>query len=609
MPENTYPEECKERFKAWLLNNRSFSQSQIRQTIQRLYFLPRFTGVGFNFTPLSQAKLRNIQSKIMTSPRLQQEPSSEKIAINNALQLFNEFCFEEKIRPIEHNKESGELSSSVEVTAINHEQQNASPSPLEEVLQKERYKPLVEAFKLEGILSIDQVKNISLFAFMNKRDLYHFKDRSEIAREIQTLIGDSSPVKSFASPLDFIKEGSARPLYKPERETPSLRKGWEGTYSNPNRSNELKKLDCPIEQEIAEIVKKAGIKGISNRQISLELKNRKASILNYTDKDKNIIEIKKDCYVHKANIIDTDEISEVMLRELTKLFKRFDGYASAQIFYNAVKDYLILPLNDNGLNDVESVYWLAKHFFQKEKLNGYCFEFYNIKHIWQNEPDYPKSMKGLAIHYARKNQRIVSSEDYQSFFEYLSLDFTSINQLLGIGRETTFLQYDRDRYLLTEFIPITGKWEDTLSRGISKLFESDYFVILRDIHKGWYSCLPELPFNLPWTPLLLQEIVNYIPQIGYRTIQALPGQRTDTLHAALVPADSGISTFADFVAAFFQTKRTFQERIHAEELRQILKKSGVIEGNELISNMHKALDDRRFAWSNDRATVLLNVGV
>ena len=107
--------------------------------------------------------------------------------------------------------------------------------------------------------------------------------------------------------------------------------------------------------------------------------------------------------------------------------------------------------------------------------------------------------------------------------------------------------------------------------------------------------------------MLLQSILRcYSKDLGARTIQAMKGQSIETLHAMLVSEDSPVQYFGDVVIAHMIDNEVKKRSFDAEELRQLLVEAGIIQGNELIWNMSKALDnDGRFAWnaSGDHVTV------
>ena len=89
---------------------------------------------------------------------------------------------------------------------------------------------------------------------------------------------------------------------------------------------------------------------------------------------------------------------------------------------------------------------------------------------------------------------------------------------------------------------------------------------------------------------------------------AMHSQSMDTLHAMLVKADSPIQNFGDAVISYLLESETDQRSFQAEELRQLLVKTGMIQGNELIWNMPKALaKDERFAWDAKGENVIVRV--
>ncbi|KJR47498.1 hypothetical protein UF75_2076 [Desulfosporosinus sp. I2] len=361
--------------------------------------------------------------------------------------------------------------------------------------------------------------------------------------------------------------------------------------------------------DIALFIKSHGLCGCSSSDIQRYSKLKTKTVMYTIAEDTNIIEIGKDKYIHRDGIVDLDEAVDIIRSILAAQFELFQGYSSARLLYDAVRIDLSLFLNDNDFDDIDKIYYLAKHLFSKESYGGEKYVFYGNTHIWRQEPDYPKSVKGLLIHNARMVQNTISLEECDTFLSKLGFAAgSSTKQQLQITQEPTFLQYDADKYLLGETLRINEQWKNSITNSLNELFEDNAYVISRDIRNGWYMSLPLLPFGLPWTRLLLQEILKYYPEIGYRTISALAGQTTDTIHAAIVPKESNISTFADFVSDFYVHEKLPSQRLAAEELRLLLRQRGIIEGNELYYNMSKVLDDYRFAWDNEKKTVFINVG-
>ena len=184
----------------------------------------------------------------------------------------------------------------------------------------------------------------------------------------------------------------------------------------------------------------------------------------------------------------------------------------------------------------------------------------------------------------------------------------NFNQAIQAAGDSTFIQYDSGEYLLSETLHIDDAWRQRMKKALDGLFEENDFIILRDISEIWYNKLPELPLGLPWTPLLLQEVLYYNKPIGYKTISAPLEQARDTVAAAIVTAGSDYKTFADVVSAYLYNMMELPQRMSAEDLRLLLREAGMVEGNELIYNMHKALDDYRFAWSDGNKMVYIQKG-
>lgn len=328
-------------------------------------------------------------------------------------------------------------------------------------------------------------------------------------------------------------------------------------------------------------------------------------IINYNTQ---FVEILDRQYIHRDNIIDLDMAVDDMETILTTHFNQFLGYSNNQLLYKALRISNMLFLNDNDLDDMEKVYYLAKHVFEREKKLGEPCVFYGNKHIWQKTPDFPKSTFGLLINYARSKDNLITREECDTYLEKICITNTSIKQILKIGSLDTFLQYDTDQYLLKESLKIEGVWLHQLNECLAALFAETKLAIIRDINKEWYQELPQLPYGLQWTPLFLQEVLYHEKDIEYRTIPAIKGQRYDTLQSAIVPEHSDIITFGDVVYTLLFSEKMVDKRYEGEELRQILKNYGLLENNELYANMPQALVDYRFAWDSDKKTVFINGG-
>ena len=161
-------------------------------------------------------------------------------------------------------------------------------------------------------------------------------------------------------------------------------------------------------------------------------------------------------------------------------------------------------------------------------------------------------------------------------------------------------------FILTESIDLISERCAAITRALDGLFDREKvpYIVLRDITEEWFSSLPIIKGCISWTALLLQEVLRLHPNSGYRVIfSGLDGQALDTLGAAVVPAKSDITTFADVVHHYMFEKNMLSKRFLTEDLRLILREAGMLEGNELIYNLHKTLKDYRFAFTDENKTV------
>lgn len=326
---------------------------------------------------------------------------------------------------------------------------------------------------------------------------------------------------------------------------------------------------------------------------------------NALDASDNVIEMPNGRYVHVDAFVDLDEAEDDMRDILRTHFAQFGGYSNNKLLYGAASHDLSMFLNDNDCEDIDSVYALAQFFFSK-KSDGEKFTF-SYPHIFEHKPDYPLTLKGLMINFSRMNDGVLSADEAKDYLQKTMLTYGSLNQLLAISSSDTFLLYDSNRYLLTEKVGVTAEWKQTVHDKLDNLFRhaNVAFIIPRDINQAWMNALPALPHGLGWTALLLQDVMRKFPDIGYRPVTSELGQAIDTIAAAIVPTNSAVQSFPDVVTLFMQEKHSLPKRMSCEELRVELRDAGMLEGNELIYALPKALDDYRFSWTDENKMVLV----
>lgn len=368
-----------------------------------------------------------------------------------------------------------------------------------------------------------------------------------------------------------------------------------------------KSVDRSFDMKAAEaVLRDAGLKGATVQEL-IDAVQPEAAIWptkNVLDENLNVIAMPDNRYVHVDSFVDLDEAEEDLGKILSTHFAQFGGYSNNQLLFGAASQELSMFLNDNDCENIDAVYAIARYLFEKKAAAGKPYKFYP-PHIFEAEPNYPMNLRGLMINLARGNEGILHTIDAKNYLQKTMLTYGGMGQLLQIGTANTFLMYDDDRYLLSEALGIDDAWCLRMHERMDDLFRKANvaYVIPRDISTAWLSTLPVLPQALQWTHLLLQEVLDKYPAIGFKSISADLNQSHHTLAAAFVPIDSPLQSFPDVVTLFMQERHELPMRMSGEELRLELRDAGMLEAGEMIYALPKALDDYRFAWTDENKTV------
>ena len=361
--------------------------------------------------------------------------------------------------------------------------------------------------------------------------------------------------------------------------------------------------DSLVEQ-IEKILIEKETNGMTIYDLKKLLGKNQYEIQDAISKSENIIEIKLRLY-HKEAFIDIDDAADQLESILQKLILQNDNIASSALLFRYAHSEMNMFLNDNDLDDSQSVYDLAKHFFMKCHYHGKSYNFSDNTYITTPDIKINKFLD-LVIYFGKSLNRPFKQDELIEYLGKLELPTSNLHGKMQIGVKPVVFFYDTKEYLIVESMNLDDAFMSQAKNALTRLLEdTGEYVILRNITDIWYYQMPVLPYNLNWTPLLLQQVLHfYGNKIGYRTIPAMDNQYLDTLHAVLVPNNSWIKDFRDAAAIFLLENYPDQKTFEAEELRQIFVKSGMIKGNELIWNMHKALGkDPRFIWDSDGSHV------
>ena len=296
------------------------------------------------------------------------------------------------------------------------------------------------------------------------------------------------------------------------------------------------------------------------------------------------------------DIVDLEEGKAGICKIVEAHFQTLYGYSNMWIIWSAAQNLLPMFLNDNAINSTDDLWEFMCCAFVDEF-------FMDKPHIWKVKPNYPQNYVGLVINLARQFEGLISREQIDEYFAKIQLN-TIINAI--VLRQKLLMFYASRKFILTEIVDLTSERCNQIESALDIIFTNNQisYIIIRDIADEWFSLLPQIRGEYPWTALLLQETLRIKPNIGYNVIYTgMAGQTLDTLGVAIAPEKSSILTFADVAHDFCSKKNLLTKRMSSEELRFMLREASMIEGNELISNLHKALQDHRFAFTDENKIV------
>lgn len=370
----------------------------------------------------------------------------------------------------------------------------------------------------------------------------------------------------------------------------------------------LSRYDEGIIKKMEQIVLAADIDGISLDEVKDELGITMVAARRYVRAARNLVEIKGKLY-HEEAFVDWDEGAQKLEALLEKLIQKNNGYVSAAQLYEYAKTDMRMFLSDNDLNDERSVYEIAQHLFEQTHYHGKSYVFTGKMHISSSTADISSNFD-IYCKYAEDQGGVFALDELTEYLTGIGIKAKNLRGQLKLYSEPEFFYYEPGILIYAKSMSINENWHNTVRSALSRLFaDVGDHIILREIQPVWFDQLPWLPGGRSWTPMLLQSILKFWgDDLGARTIIAMETQNIETLHAMLVQTDSPIQNFGDVVVSYLLENDIEQRTFDAEELRMLLLKSKMIQGNELIYNMPKALGgDERFSWdvSGNNVTVLV----
>ena len=367
-------------------------------------------------------------------------------------------------------------------------------------------------------------------------------------------------------------------------------------------------VDAELIEKASEIVLKADMNGITYDCLSQTLHLTMAATQALVRQCKHIVEIKGKLY-HENAFVDWDDGANQMCLIIEKLMRKNNGYVSAAQLYAYARTEMNMFLNDNDVNDERCVYEIAQHLFEKNSFGNNHYSFTGKTHISKPEKAIDNNFD-IICRFAEEQGGVFREEDLSEYLTSVGIKTGNLRAQMRLNKTPDFFFYEPGTIIAAKSMGIDNLWKESVGRALLNLLnDADGHIILRQIQPIWYESLPSLPEHRQWTPLLLQYILRFFgKELNARTIAAMKSQSMDTLHAMLVKYDSPIQNFGDAVISYLIDSETDQRSFEAEELRQFLVKTGMIQGNELIWNMPKALaKDERFAWDAKGENVTIRV--
>lgn len=369
--------------------------------------------------------------------------------------------------------------------------------------------------------------------------------------------------------------------------------------------NDNSNTDQLIIKRMEFIVMQADMEGLSLDELRGKLRETTAETRRLVALAKHIVDIKGRLY-HEDALVDWAEGADQLEAIMDKLMKKNNGYISSAQLYEYAHIDMNMFLNDNDMNDEYAVYDMAQHLFEKNAYHGKQYSFSGKTHISTFSD--VSTIFDVCCKFAEDQGGFFAFSDLIDYLTGVGLKTGNLRGQLKVYTKPDFLYYESGVLVLSKSLQIDEEWLAAVRSALNRLFSDvgDH-IILREIQSFWFEQLPSLPNSRSWTPLLLQSVLRfYGEELGARTIIAMETQSIDTLHAMLVQLDSPICDFCDVVGSHIVESGIEQRSFEAEELRQVLVGTGMIQGNELIGNMSKALGhDERFAWDagGDHVTI------
>lgn len=583
------------------------------------------------------------------------------------------------------------------------EPQKAEDMLLSEFLGEAVYAPLREELARQNVHTLSALKNISLWNFMNRYDIYSIGARQMIYNRVQDMLNSTeakkadteyllrigaeeyrgaTPTNAFVYfcqsiatvyPLKFrtlighrMRGGDDVPLHQNDADNMCVKipnmnayikvdlmpetvveyTRWvcdmcgkqsghvtmeivktaveeQGAQMEPQKTIEVDPVEEKVEtnqpsdnrakvdpriQHLEEIVLKADMEGLSYEDVRDAMNVTMVLAKQLVSKSVKVVDL-KGRLIHEDALIDWEDGADCLEEILDKLMQKNNGYVSSIQLFDYARSEMNMFLNDNDMEEERLVYDMARHLFEKAIYHEKRYSFFGNIHISRFEDGITSNLDVIKKFAADRNG-VFTLDELVEYFESICLGTANMRSQMKLTSEPIFFYFDDKMLVSADNLHIDMAWKKAVTQSLKVLFEDvgDHFV-LRKLPTVWFDRLPAISGGVKWTPLLLQGILRfYGKELGARTISAMDGQVTETLHTMLVEYDSPIQNFGDVVISHLLDEEIKERTFDAEELRLVLVRGGILRGNELIWNMPKALrNDPRFAWDVSGNKVTINI--
>lgn len=414
------------------------------------------------------------------------------------------------------------------------------------------------------------------------------------------------------SPISLEKRGNESNGFKMESRSSNKQQEQESKNEGNSKNNNSWKTSniSKTQAQVEKAILAKDLEGITIDQLSAEFPQITiVALKQIRDNSRGLVEIGEKI-IHIDAFVDIEEAAAKLQEIIDKLMIKNNGYTSAAQLYEYARAEIQMFLNDNDIDDERSVYCVARYLFGKIHWHGVSYKFSGGNHISKEGVGSVETNLDVILKYARDNGGFFSYDSLVQYLVRVGIKTGNLRGQMQIGAKPIFFYYSSDDIITAESMHIDGEWLTQIKNALQRIFsDSGDHIIVREINPVWFAQLPTLPGYRAWTPLLLQYVLYfYGKELGARTIGSELNQKYDVLHSMLVSNNSEIKTFSDTIVAYLVDNGIEQRKFEAEALRQLLVQGKMIEGNELISHMPKAIGkDPRFAWDMAGKTVIIKV--